>query len=61
MRLVTVALVALIRYQMNESETASRGQYPLLEGGEAAPTKQKERYLRFGAAGEVKHSVDARF
>jgi hypothetical protein len=35
--------------------------YPLLEGGVAAPTKQMERYLRFGAAGEVKQLVAVRF
>jgi hypothetical protein len=34
--------------------------YPLLEGGVAAPTKQMERYLRLGAAGEVKHLCDNR-
>jgi len=28
---------------------------PLLRGGVAAPIKQMPRYLKLGAAGEVKH------
>jgi hypothetical protein len=35
--------------------------YPLLEGGVAAPTKQMERYLRLGAAGEVKQLLRQAF
>jgi hypothetical protein len=38
-----------------------RADYPLLEGGVDAPTKQMERYLRFGAAGEVKHLLRQAF
>jgi hypothetical protein len=35
--------------------------YPLLEGRVAAPTKQMERCLRFGAAEEVKHLLRQAF
>jgi hypothetical protein len=31
------------------------------QGGVAAPTKQMERYLGFGAAGEVKHLLRQAF
>ena len=31
--------------------------YPLLQGGGAAPIKQMPRYLKIGAAGEVRHMV----
>jgi hypothetical protein len=44
-----------------EAEDAGVGNYPLLEGGVAAPIKQMERYLRFGAAGEVKHLLQQGF
>src|SRR5262249_28006923 len=33
----------------------SRQAYPLLRGGDAAPIKQMPRYLKIGAAGEVRH------
>jgi hypothetical protein len=35
-------------------------QFPLLEGGAAAPIKHTERCLKFGAAGEVKHLLKER-
>jgi hypothetical protein len=46
---------------MNESETELSGQRVGIsppEGGDATPTKELERYLRFGAAGEVIHGSD---
>jgi hypothetical protein len=47
---------------VNERTHVGKGTlYPLLEGGVAAPTKQMERYLRFGAAGEVKHLLRQAF
>jgi hypothetical protein len=41
--------------------TLEKGHYPLLEGGVVAPREQMERYLRFGATGEVKHLLRQAF
>jgi len=35
--------------------------YPLVRGGAAAPIKKMLRYLKIGAAGEVRHVVQERF
>jgi len=35
--------------------------YPLLRGGGAAPIKQLPRYLKIGAAGEVRHMLQEWF
>ena len=42
------------RILVNEVGRMSKGSFPLLRGGAAAPIKQISRYLRIGAAGEVK-------
>jgi len=39
---------------VNEWKNVGQGFIPLLRGGDAAPSKQMSRYLKQGAAGEVR-------
>jgi hypothetical protein len=44
-----------VYHALKDWDAGLKGDFPLLEGGVAAPIKQMERCLEFGAAGEVKH------